>query len=167
MSFFPFPAVTLMPVELISERQGVFCFPNNLMKERHWNCHLQIVNLCHFTNESFNMTQDENIPFYLGNDTDSLCFEIGLISCHIQCIVKIENTIHFLLLCQGLIPFTENMNISHSSVLFHILNCLSVIGGERKRGRDDLTQSPTFLHLSFCLLVLDYQLSPSLTETGS
>lgn len=50
------------------------------------------------------------------------------------------------------------MNISHSSVSFHILNCLSVIGG--KRERDDLTQSPTFLHLSFCLLVWDYQLSP-------
>lgn len=74
------------------------------------------------------MTQDENTLFSLGNDTDSLCFEISLISCQIQYIVKIEGTINFLLLCQGLIPCRENMNISHSSVSFHILNCLSVIG---------------------------------------
>lgn len=59
------------------------------------------------------------------------------------------------------------MNISHSSVSFHIFNCLSVIGEGK---RDDLTQSPTFfifLHLSFCLLILDYQLSLSLMVTGS
>lgn len=76
--------------------------------------------------------QDENILFCLGNDTDSLCFELSLISCQIRYFVKIETTIHFLLLRQGLIPFRENMNISHSSVSFHILNCLSVIGGERE-----------------------------------
>lgn len=80
------------------------------------------------------MTQDENIVF-LRNETDSLRFEIILISCQIRYIVKIETSIHFLLLCQGLIPFRENMNISHSSVSFHILNCLSVIRGERERER--------------------------------
>lgn len=107
-----------------------------------------------FSNESSFMTQDENIVF-LRNETDSLRFEISLISCQIRYIVKIETSIHFLLLCQGLIPFRENMNISHSSVSFHILNCLSVIRGER----ETIWPSPLlFLHLSFCLLVLDYRL---------
>lgn len=148
------------------------CLPDNLTKGKDWSSHSQNVNLCLFSNKSFLWPpppQDENILFCLGNDTDSLCFELSLISCQIRYFVKIETTIHFLLLCQGLIPFRENMNISHSSVSFHILNCLSVIGGEREM----IWPTPLlfffffFLHLSFCLLVLDYQLSLSLTETGS
>lgn len=48
-------------------------------------------------------------------------------------LIDCQNLNHFLLFCQGLIAFRGNMNISHSSVSFHILNCLSVIGGERER----------------------------------
>lgn len=103
----------------------------------------------------FFFLKDENILFCLGNDTDSLCFEISLISCQFRYIVKIETTLHFLLLCQGLIPFRENLNISHSTVSFHILNCLSVIGGEREResGSDPVPYffAPLILPISFGL----------------
>lgn len=142
---------------------GVCCLPDNLMKGWDWNSHFENVNLCLFSNKSFFfiMTQDENILFCLGNDTDSLCFEISLISCQIWYTVKIETTIHFL--CQGLIPFRENMNISHSSVSFHILNCLSVIGGERERERwsDPVPYffAPLILPISFGLPAFSLSLS--------
>lgn len=59
--------------------------PGNLMKKRIGTVILKmsiyvisVINLFFFF-----LTQDENIPFCLGNDADSLCFEIGLKSCQI------------------------------------------------------------------------------------
>lgn len=113
----------------LSVNISICSLPHNLMKGRDWSSHFENVNLCLFCNKSYLMTQNENILSCLGNDMDSLWFEISLISCQIWYMVEIETTIHFLLPCQGLIPFRGDMNISHSSVWFHILNCLSVIGG--------------------------------------
>lgn len=73
---------------------------------------------------------------------------VSLISRHIRCIVKIKTSARFLLFCQGLTPLTDDVNISHSSVSFHILNCLSVIRGEKGRVGETSWPSPLLFYTS-------------------
>lgn len=62
----------------------------------------------------------------------------------------------FFLLCQGLISFRGNLNISHPSVSFHLLNCLSVIGG--KRASEIIWPSPLLFLFSPLILLISFGL---------
>lgn len=143
------------------------CLPDNLMKGRDWSSHSENVNLCLSSNKSFLMTQNENILFCLGNDTDSLWFEITLISCQIWSIVKNWNHHSFSFSLSGFNTIQRRYEyFSFLSLISYSQLPVSNWRRERERERDDLTQSPTFFfHLSFCLLVLAYQLSLSLSHT--